>query len=491
MTEQQAATFNRREMEHYIIDAMDRWEVPGLSITIVKDGETVVEKGYGTREVGKDLPVDAHTLFAVSGTTASFTAAALAILVSEGKMDWNDRIVDLLPGFKTGNDLVSNHATVIDALANRTGLPMEVLSFLPHPDLSRADIVKRMEQQTSGANDFRASWGTNIVMNVAAGEIIPALTGLSWDDFVSGRLFAPLGMTDSVTGPHLFGVNQNVVTPHETEEGRVTPVPHGQTTNIGPGTSIYSSAADMTKWLNFQLNNGKIDGQIIIPEDEINKMRTSYIPANFELPGISKHFLNQGLGILISDSSSGYKVYSGGGDSEGMESCYAFVPELNLGVAVMINSTKVMPQPLIAWIIDRYTNAPCKDWVNDTVPVYVKQIEDIFSGFEKQRQAITDPSKKPARDIASFAGLYRHALYGDLKIELIDNSLSFTLGTAYKGDLHHANHDTFFIEVKSPHLGKFLFSGAAQFRIDETGQISSLFVVNRDFKKVDHIGENK
>ena len=482
MTTNQAA-LDMNELENYITDAMKRWEVPGLAIAIVKDGKTLLAKGYGTREVGKDLPVDEHTLFPISGSTAAFTASALAILVGEDKLNWNDPIVNLLPGFKTGNDLVSNYATVIDALANRTGLPSEMLSFSPHPDLDRADILSKMKYLES-PNNFRNHWDVNFHMNVAAGEIIPALTGISWDDFVNDRLFKPIDMTDSITGPHLFGNNSNIATPHETEEGKVMPVSHARSSNIGPATSIYSSVADMAKWLTFQLNDGRLGDKTLISEEGINMMRTNHIAANFDFPGIAKNFINQGLGLYISDSSSGHKLYSNGGDTEGFESYHAFLPELDLGIAVMVNSTKVMPQPLIAWIIDRYTDAPRKDWVNELVPFYSESVETMLSDLEKSREEITDPSKQPSQSIESYAGLYQHPLLGDLTVQATNGELSFALGTSYNGDLLHANHDTFFIKVKTPHLGKFMFSGPAQFRLDQTGKVSSLVAVDREFQRV-------
>ena len=476
-------TLNKEELEHYILDAMDRWEVPGLSIAIVKDGKIILAKGYGTREVGKDLPVDEQTLFPIVCTTASFTAAALAILVGEGKLDWHDRLIDLLPNFKTGNDLVSNYATVIDAMANRTGLAMEHLSIFPHPDLDRADILGRMKYLPS-ATDFRSQWAPSFHMNLAAGEIIPALTGISWDDFIRDRLFTPIGMKDSMTRPHLLANHSNIAVPHETLGGKVTSVAHAQTANVGPAMSIYSCAADMAKWLTFQLNNGKIGDRIIIGEDEITAIRSSYIAANFDFPGISRNFINQGLGLFISDSSTGHKLYSNGGDTEGVESYHAFVPELGLGIAVMVNSTKVLPQPLVAWVIDRYTDAPRKDWVNEMVPFYTKDGEMILSKLEASRQKITDPSKKPSHPIESYAGLYRHPLLGDLAIEEAAGELSFTLGTSYKGDLPHANHDTFFIKVNTPHLGKFLFNGPVQFRRNQTGEVSSLLAMDKEFQKL-------
>lgn len=479
---------DQEELEHYILDAMEKWKIPGLSIALVKDGKTVLVKGYGAREVNKNLPVNEHTLFAISWATQSFTAASIALLVAEGKMSWDDRLIDLLPGFKTGSDLVTNYATVTDALANRTGLADEVLAYDAHPNLSRTDLLGRMKELKS-SNEFRSQLSPNTLMTVAVGEIIPALTGTSWDDFVRERLFGPVGMTDSITGPHLSNSHSNIVTPHEPEAGKVIPISHARSSNIGPAASIYTSAADMAKWLSFQLNNGKVGDKTIIPESEIKTMRSSYIPANFDFPGISKRFINQSLGLLISDSSMGCQLYSNGGGTEGMEFYHAFVPELDLGIAVMVNSRIALPQRIVAWIIDRYTDAPRKDWADQVLPVFAKARETRLSGLETKRIELTDSSKKPSLALASYEGLYHHALLGDLRVEVDTDTeelrrLSFTLGSTYQGDLLHTNNDTFFIKVKTPLLGKFILSGPAQFRLDQAGEVSSLFVMEREFQKV-------
>ena len=479
----QAAALNLENLQNYIIEVMDRWKVPGLSVAIVKDGATVLAEGYGTREVGRHQPVDGRTLFAISHGTASFTASALAILVGEEKLRWNDRLIDLLPGFKTGSDLVTHYVTIIDVLANRSGLAAEPLSCLPHPDLSRTELLGKIKYIQS-ASDFRSQWGGDYLLTLAVGEIIPELTGISWDDFVRDRLFVPIGMKDSITGPHLFGDNQNIAMPHEAEEGDVIPVQHAQTSNIGPAMSIYSSAVDMAKWLSVQLNNGKIGDKIIIPKEGIDVMRTGHIAANFNFAGIAKNFLNQGLGLYISDSSMGYKLYSNGGGTEGTESYHAFLPELNLGVAVMTNCGVALPQRLVAWIIDRYTGAPDRDWVNDILPVFEKRHETFLSGLAINREKITDHSKRPSQSIEAYEGLYQHPLLGNLVVEIIADGLTFTLGSSYQGHLIHANHDTFFIEIKMPHVGKYFFNGPAQFRLDSTGQISSLRVMDREFQKV-------
>ena len=141
------ASLNIEQLDRYIKTAMDQWQVPGLSLAIVKDGQTVVSKGYGIREVGKDMPVDKHTLFPITRGTRLMTASALALLVEEGRLSWDDRLVDLLPGFKTGSELVNQHVTLTDALASRIELDAlgEILAWGSRPGLSRRELLNSLQ----------------------------------------------------------------------------------------------------------------------------------------------------------------------------------------------------------------------------------------------------------------------------------------------------------------------------------------------------------
>ena len=179
------------QLDTYIQNTMTQWDIPGLSLAIVKDGKPVVTKGYGTREAGKDLPVDQHTLFPINGGTRLITASALALLVADGQLSWNDRLSDVLPEFKTGSELINQQATVIDALAWRIGVPQEMLACFPNPGLSRRALLDKL-QHISQPVGFRTGQGLSHLLVVAAGEIIPAITGISWDDFIQDRLFKPL-----------------------------------------------------------------------------------------------------------------------------------------------------------------------------------------------------------------------------------------------------------------------------------------------------------
>ncbi|MDB4077612.1 serine hydrolase, partial [Porticoccaceae bacterium] len=260
-----------------------------------------------------------------------------------------------------------------------------------------------------------------------------------------------------------------------------------QITTIDLSRSIYSSAADMAKWLRFQLNNGKVGDQQIIAESAFKALRESYVAGNFEFPGVVNRFVSQGLGLLISDSTSGHKYYSSGGNLEGYESYHAFVPELNLGIAIMINCIQVIPQPLVAWIIDRYTGAPERDWVNEQIPYYLKLEDKVLADLEEARLAITDNSKNPRLPLASYCGHYQHPLLGDLLIEpgATAGDLSFTLGRSYAGALLHANHDTFYIKVANTHYGRYVFNGPAQFRLNPAGEVCSVYAMDNEFQKME------
>ena len=302
-------------------------------------------------------------------------------------------------------------------------------------------------------------------------------------------------MTDSLTGPHEFGrfgegegtSEANIAVPYEFEEEHLVSVAHSQTATVDPARSIYASASDMAKWLNFQLSNGKVGDQQIIPESEFKVLRASYMACNFEFAGIANHFLYQGLGLLISDSTSGHKYYSGGGNLEGYESYHAFVPELNLGIAIMINCIQVMPQPLVAWIIDRYTGAPERDWVNEQIPYYLELEDKVLADLEQDMLAITDNSKATTLPIESYSGRYHHPLLGDWVIEpgAKTGDLSFTLGSSYAGACSSANHDTFYIKVANTHYGRYVFNGPAQFRLNTAGEVAAVCAVDNEFQKVE------
>ena len=475
-------SLNIDRLEAYIQSIMEKWDIPGLSLAIVKDGKPVVVKGYGTKEVGRDLPVDQHTLFPISAGTSMFTASALALLVAEGRLSWDDRLADRLPGFRTGSALLNEQAMVIDALAQRIGLPAEYIACFPSSSLSRADLLHKL-RVISEPTGFRTGQGSSFLLTMAAGEIIPALTGDSWDDFIQQRLFTPLGMTDSITGPHLLHTRNNMAKPHDQIGEQRVMVHHTESSNIGPALSAYSSAADMAKWLQFQLDNGKIGQRELIPQQQMDDMRKIHLAQTIGLKGFVPEPGGYGLGILVLTSHNGYRVYCSGGDMEGTESFFGFVPELKLGIAVMVNAHEPVTHGLLPWIIDRYTGAADRDWVVEVLDRSYTRHLTRQRTIDQQKTQLTQAEQAPSLPLKNYIGVYHHPYLGDLSIREDKGALAYTLGEHWEGELPHCNHNTFFREPVKPHFHRVQFRGPLRFNLSVDGKVESLSVAEHQFIK--------
>src|SRR3989442_11887826 len=209
-----------QELDHYIVRAMHDAEIPGLSIVVVKDDAVVFAKGYGVRKLGNNAPVDEHTIFHIASLTKGFTTASLAMLVDEGKLGWDDHVLKYLPTFQLYDSYATRELIVRDLLTHRTGLT-ENDALCVDSTYSRDEILYRIRfwQPKLG---FRAQFDYNNCMYVVAGQIVPAITGRSWDDFVHERIFRPLGMKDSSTSitelhdPNMAGAQQIDDVTHQT-----------------------------------------------------------------------------------------------------------------------------------------------------------------------------------------------------------------------------------------------------------------------------------
>jgi CubicO group peptidase (beta-lactamase class C family) len=220
---------------------MKAFEVPGLSLTIVKDGKVVVAKGYGVRNLGEAAPVDENTLFAIGSNSKAFTTACLAILVDEGKIAWDDRVYTRMPEFQMYDPYVSHEMTIRDLLTHRSGMGLGEgdLLFWPHSTYTRGEIIHQLRYMKP-ASSFRSAFAYDNLLYMTAGQIIPAVTGTSWDDFVRQRIFFPLGMTTSNVTNSTFKPGDNVAYPHSRVDEKLQSIPFVNIDNVGPAGSINS-----------------------------------------------------------------------------------------------------------------------------------------------------------------------------------------------------------------------------------------------------------
>src|SRR6266542_822040 len=177
------------DLDAYVTRAMSAFEVPGVSLAIVKDGKVVVAKGYGVRKLGEPAPVDARTLFGIASNTKAFTATALGLLVEEKKIEWDAPVVRYLPAFAMWDPYVTRELTVRDLLVHRSGLGLGAgdLLWWPPSNYSRPEIARRL-RFIQPATSFRSAYAYDNVLYLVAGELIETVTGQSWEDFVLSRI---------------------------------------------------------------------------------------------------------------------------------------------------------------------------------------------------------------------------------------------------------------------------------------------------------------
>ena len=225
--------------DDYVNKALKDWEVPGVAIAVVKDDKVVFAKGYGVRELGKPEMVDEKTLFAIGSSSKAFTSAAIAMLVDEGKLKWDDHVTKYLPGFQLFDPYVTREMTVRDLLTHRIGLERgDQLWYAT--DYSRDEVLRRI-RFLEPSSSMRSKFGYQNVMYLAAGQIVPSVTTKSWDDFIGERIFTPLGMKETNTSIRLLKGKTDVAAPHQTIDDKVQPVPYRLIDNIGPAGSINSN----------------------------------------------------------------------------------------------------------------------------------------------------------------------------------------------------------------------------------------------------------
>jgi CubicO group peptidase (beta-lactamase class C family) len=460
-------------LDEYVQKAMQDWEVPGLAIAIVKDDKVVLAKGYGVREIGKETPVDEHTLFAIGSSTKAFTTAALGMLADEGKLSWDDPVTKYLPWFQLFDPWVTRELTIRDLVTHRSGLERADLLWYGS-SLSRDEILRRI-RYLEPTWSFRSTFGYQNIMFLAAGQVVAAVSGMSWDDFVKQRIFTPLGMTMSNTSVTALKKAEDVATPHAKIEGVVQTVSWRNIDNIGPAGAINSNVLDMAQWLRLQLGEGNYQGKQLLSSAVVDEMHTPQIviprggfPANL-IP--ETHFSTYGLGWFL-DDYRGRKIVYHGGNIDGMSVLVAMIPEENLGLVVLTNMNgSFLPSLLMYKIFDAYLGAPARDLSALTLPTF-KTIETQAQSAEQKMEASRVMGTKPSLLLEEYAGIYTDKLYGDAKVTLENGKLVLQYGPALIGGLEHWHYDTFRATWRDRLLGKSLVT----FTFDAAGKADGLKV---------------
>jgi hypothetical protein len=312
-------------------------------------------------------------------------------------------------------------------------------------------------------------------MYLTAGQVVAKVSGMSWDDFVAKRIFAPLGMTSTSTSIKAFKPDSNVSTPHADFENTVQPIAWRLIDNIGPAGSINSNVVDMAQWVRLQLGQGTIDGKKIFSAATSREMHTPQtiirLDGQYPMMYPEAHFFSYGMGWFLSDFK-GRKLVEHGGAIDGMRAEVALVPEEKLGVVILTNMNgSLISNPLVYRIIDAYIGNPAKDYSGDLYKAYKPLLDQAAAG-QKKADAERVMGTKPSLELSKYAGTYTNELYGTVKIGFENDRLKFQFGPAFASDLEHWNYDTF--------QATFFTAGTSRtpvsFTLNPQGKVDSLIL---------------
>jgi CubicO group peptidase (beta-lactamase class C family) len=419
------------DLDDYTARVMKTFEVPGMAIAIVKDGKVVLLKGYGVRKLGEATPVDENTLFGIGSNTKAFTAAALATLVDEGKISWDDPVYQRLKGFEMYDPYVAKEMRIRDLLCHRSGLGLGEgdLMFWPHTTFTRDEVVYRL-RYLKPKTSFRTTYAYNNLMFVTAGQVVAEVSGKSWDDYIREKFFVPLGMNHSNTSTTVFKPGDNWATPHSKVDGKLQPIALENLDNAGPAGSINSSVADMSKWVLLQLNHGQIPGTEtrIFSEQSSREMwaQQMVVPVGQRPPEqkiLQAQFGGYGMGWGLRDYK-GRKLVSHSGGVAGFVTRVMLVPEENLGVVILTNAEEGGAfESVLFHILDSYLGGPTIDYIAAFKTLEDKGRKDADEAMSKAAQARPADSK-PSLPLEKYAGSYSDPWYGTVSIKQENGGLS-------------------------------------------------------------------
>jgi CubicO group peptidase (beta-lactamase class C family) len=463
------------DFDEYVNKAIKEWGVPGVAIAIVKDDRIVFAKGFGVRELNKPAPVDDQTLFAIGSSSKAFTAASIAMLVDEGKLKWEDPAIKHLPGFQLFDPYSTREMTVSDLLSHRSGLTRGDLLWYGS-EYDRNEVLRRV-RFLKPSWSLRARFGYQNIMFLAAGQIIPSVTGKSWDDFIRERIFTPLGMKSSSVSIKAFTSSSNVATPHSKIEDTVRVVPWRNIDNIAPAGSINSNVQDMAQWLRLQLGDGVYEKKRLLSSASIKEMQTPQAIIRMEGPRArlypDAHFLTYGLGWFLSDYR-GRKLVEHGGAIDGMRAQVGMIPEEKLGLVILTNLHGTnLPHALMFKIFDFYLNAPQRDWSSELLKVN-KELEEREKTAAKKLESERVKDTSPSLALEKYAGKFQSEMYGEASVALENQKLVLRFGPNFIGDLQHWHYDTFRVTWRDPMQGK----GFVSFRLNTQGKVELINVEN-------------
>ena len=458
--------------------------VPGVSIAIVEDGHTTLARGWGVRRIGAADQVDADTIFGTGSTGKAFTTAALAVLVDQGKLGWDDKVIDRMPDFRMWDPWVTREMTVRDLLVHRSGLGPGAgdLLFFPNSNLSRKESVRRL-RYIKPATSFRSGFAYDNVLFMVAGQLIEEVSGETWEKFVRGHVLGPLDMNHATVSDAEYAATPNRAHPHSRSGGGIVglgpqqPVDEGTTlsANVAPAGGLSISANEMTHWLLTQLGHGKAPRAAtrLYSEAQAEEMwnPVTIEPIDPPLPQFTvfkPNFLAYALGWEVRDYRGTMVVWHGGA-VPGSLTWVVLVPSKNVGLFIAINSEDFeLANGLKDELLDHYLGLPPGQWPEKIHTYNLGRLGDVAK--EVAKKSSSPAIAGPSLSLDHYAGDYADPWFGTIKVRRSGASLDieFPHSTGMSGPLTHYQRDTF----RTNPTQHWIEPAFVTFALDPAGKVS-------------------
>ncbi|WP_295801496.1 serine hydrolase [uncultured Microbulbifer sp.] len=448
-----ATTPSPQAIDRTVARAMETFHAPGMAVSVVYDGKVYYSEGHGIAEVGKHAEITDQTLFQIASLSKAFTNAALALLVDDGKLEWDDPVIDHLPEFRMYDPWVTREFTVRDMVTHRSGLPLGAgdLLIFPQAETSREEVVHAM-RYLKPSSSFRSEFDYDNLLYIVAGEVVSRVSGMEFEDFVERRLLFPLGMKDCRAALSRTARRAHKATPHLYREGKYETTLSLESNLTAATGGVNCSARSMAKWMNFLLNNGVAsNGKQLLSQDRVAEL---FKPATLNTP---RGYMTEHAGAFLSAYAQGWNVstfygqpiYAHSGGLWGMTSYIALMPEQGLAVFASNNAMSAAPLAVVNDVLDQFLTGTAqesgKDWIAILDKLVNSKRENAANAVAEAEAAKVEESS-PSLPLEAYVGTYRDPWYGDIKVSKNeDGQLWFQSGRSklLSGPLEHFQFNTF------------------------------------------------
>ncbi len=469
------AELTENELDAFVEKAMNTFEIPGIAVGIIKDGEIKHLKGYGVREIGKDAPVDGDTLYAIASNSKAFTAAALAILVDDGVLHWDDKVIDFLPNFRLEDPWVTREFTIRDLLTHRSGMGLGAgdLMFWPSTFVTREEIIHNV-RHLKMVSGFRTEYAYDNLLYVVAGEVIAAASGMNFEEFVDAQIMNQLAIKNGcyadITG---LVDHDNIAEPHVIIDGEMRKAhrlqPLSEPMVIAAAGGIQCSARAMLTWVNMHLN----DGAGLMSKEQHEEMWTpqTILPvSNSDKMWHNTNFSAYGLGFRLKDYH-GYKHVSHTGGLLGMVTYTVMIPKEKLGVVVLTNQENGSAmRAIMKNVMQVYLESGDVDWTDRLEEQRNRSQARAASQVAAESADANATALLPLED---YMGAFRDPWFGDVTITMEGDGLYFTSmrSEKLKGKMYPFKFNTFRVIWDDR---SFNADAYAMFETDFDGKVNGL-----------------